>query len=301
MEDNRDKKYLRGGTTRVSTVPLTTSLESGLIGTYCTVVCQKQFGMVNSNFTPRARLYCSLRVLTTVRSKSMFSSGTKRHSPSNSASANRLASQSQASQQPQFPTKSQSQSRSAQQTQQLQPISPWSAHAPPSGQSLSPFFREAHSLSTSATATGELFLFGGYIHSSNSLSNDIFVISTRNFSTTPLQTSGDIPSPRYGHRAVFTKTVLLIWGGTTGFSYQNAQHQSDDDSFYLLNLGKLDLFMSRPLQPPADPNFFHPSIARVDPHHGPWSRAWRSLPPYHDVSWFQALCLRWPDRQRALK
>ena len=251
--------------------------------------------MVNSNFTPRARLYCSLRVLTTVRSKSMFSSGTKRHSPSNSASANQLASQSQASQQPQFPTKSQSQSRSAQQTQQSQPVCPWSAHAPPSGQSSSPFFRGAHSLSTSATATGELFLFGGYMHSSNSLSNDIYVISTRNFSTTLLPTSGDIPSPRYGHRAVFTKAVLLIWGGA-GMSFRNLvkQNQDLDDSLYLLNLGMSDLLLSR--SAPADQKL-RSSITRVDPHRGPWSRARWSYLPYHDVGWFQALRLWWQDRQ----
>ena len=156
----------------------------------------------------------------------------KKHSPSNSGPANALASQSQARQQPQFPTKSQSQSRSAKQTQQSQPVCPWSAHAPPSGQSSSPFFRNAHSLSTSATAAGELFLFGGYVHRSRPPSNDLYVISTRDFSTTLLQTSRDIPSPRYGHRAVLTSTTLLIWGGTT-----DSKDQSDDDSFYLLNLG----------------------------------------------------------------
>jgi hypothetical protein len=68
------------------------------------------------------------------------------------------------------------------------------------------------------------------------------MISTRDFSTTLLNTSGDIPSPRYGHHAVLAGTTLLIWGGTTEFSNRNAQSQSDDDSFYLLNLGTADLF-----------------------------------------------------------
>jgi hypothetical protein len=41
---------------------------------------------------------------------------------------------------------------------------------------------------------------------------------------------------------VLTSTTLLIWGGKTDFSDQEAQNQSDDDSFYLLNLGTSHLF-----------------------------------------------------------
>jgi hypothetical protein len=85
-----------------------------------------------------------------------------------------------------------------------------------------------------------LFLFGG--KTNDRIHNDLYVISTQDFSTTILHTSGDIPSPRYGHRAVLTSTTLLIWGGCTDFSGQNAQDQSDDDSLYLLNLGTSDLF-----------------------------------------------------------
>jgi Kelch motif len=173
----------------------------------------------------------------------------KKNPPSNSVPANglRVASRSQASQQLQFPTKSQSQSHSQtpRQTQQLQPVYPWSAHTPPFGQSPSPYLRHAHALSTSATPTGELFLFGGYVHRSGSPSNDLYAISTRDdFSTTLLQTSGDIPNPRYGHSAVLTSTTLLIWGGKTYSSErsQNAQNQTNDDSFYLLNLGTSDPF-----------------------------------------------------------
>jgi hypothetical protein len=181
----------------------------------------------------------------------------KKNSPSNSVPANRLDSQSQPSQQPQFPTKSQSQSQShsqlPQQTQQSQPLYPWSAHTPPLAfrQSPSPFLRHAHSLSTTATAGGELFLFGGYVHRSGSASNKLYVFSTRNFSTTPLRTSGDIPSPRYAHRAVLTSTILLIWGGG-GMNFEDLvkQNQALDDSLYLLNLGTSDPLLSRPT--PAD-------------------------------------------------
>jgi Kelch motif len=166
----------------------------------------------------------------------------KKHSPANSVPANGLASQSQASQQLRFPTKSQSHSQSPQQTQQSQPLYPWSAHTPPSGRWPSPFPRRLHALSTTATAAGELFLFGGTITPSRVVCNDLFVISTRDFSTTPLQTSGDVPNPRYGHCAVLTSTTLLIWGGRTDFNDQNAQNERNDDAFYLLNLGTSDLF-----------------------------------------------------------
>ncbi|KAF8499888.1 hypothetical protein F5888DRAFT_1921693 [Russula emetica] len=174
---------------------------------------------------------------------SLFSPRKKKHSgaPSTSAPASGLASSRVTSTHrlPQFHSNSQSQShlQPPQEKQQSQPVCPWSAHAPPSGQSSSPFLRQAYALSTSATAAGELFLFGGLEHSSRSPSNDLYVFSSRDFSTPLLPTSGDVPNPRYGHRAVLISTTLLIWGGVrTDSSDQNAQNQSSDDSFYLLNL-----------------------------------------------------------------
>jgi len=92
-----------------------------------------------------------------------------------------------------------------------------------------------------ARAAGELFLFGGITH--DGTRNDLYVISTRDFSTTLLQTSGDVPSPRYGHRAVLTSTILMIWGGgEKNVRDQNKQNQAVDNSLYLLNLGTPDLF-----------------------------------------------------------
>jgi hypothetical protein len=182
----------------------------------------------------------------------MFSSRKKKHSP-NSAPANALASRSHLTrQQLQFPTKSQSQSHSQshQQTQQSQPLYPsqWSAHTPllVSGKWPSPFPRDFHALSTTVTAAGELFLFGGSVSRTRSPGNDLYVISTHDFSTTLLPTSGDVPSPRVGHRLVLTSTTLLIWGGWAVVSDQNVQSRrlvrSHDDSLYLLNLGTLYLF-----------------------------------------------------------
>jgi Galactose oxidase, central domain len=129
--------------------------------------------------------------------------------------------------------------QSLQQTQQSH--YPWSAHTPPSGWWPSPFPRRLPALSTTATAAGELFLFGG-ITTPSRVCNDLYVISTRDFFATLLQTSGDVPNPRYGHRAVLTSTTLLIWGGTAENSDKNAQDQRNDDSFYLLNLGTSDLY-----------------------------------------------------------
>ncbi|KAI0283594.1 hypothetical protein BGY98DRAFT_911333 [Russula aff. rugulosa BPL654] len=165
---------------------------------------------------------------------SFFSRKKHTEAPSTLAPASGLASS-------QVPPNLQSQShlKSSQKIQQPEPVCPWSAHALPFGpslQSLSPYLRRGHSLSTTATTVSDLFLFGGYKHSSKSPSNDLYVISTRDFSTTLLQTSGDVPCPRDGHRAVLTGTSLLIWGGNTIFDTQNAQNQSYDDSFYLLNL-----------------------------------------------------------------
>ena len=116
-------------------------------------------------------------------------------------SANGLPSQSQVTKQQQFPIGSQSQSNlhSSQQKQQSQPTCSWSAHTSPHEQSPSPFLRHSHALTTTATATGELFLFGGFVHSSESASNDLYMISTRDFSATLLKTSGDVPDPRYAH------------------------------------------------------------------------------------------------------
>jgi hypothetical protein len=182
------------------------------------------------------------------------------------------------------------QSHSSQQDQQS-PVCTWSAHAPQSGLSKSPFPRREYALSTTATAAGELFLFGGFIH--NDLNDDLYVISTRDFSTTLLQASAGVPSSRGGHRAALTSTHLLIWGGKTDGPL--------DVSLHRLNLGTSYLLMSR--STPADQSVLCSSISRVDPHRAQWSRTRRPLPPYRDSSRFQVLCLwwQWWDRRGNLQ
>jgi hypothetical protein len=180
------------------------------------------------------------------------------------------------------------QSHSSQQNQQP-PVCTWSAHAPQSGLSKSPFPRRYHALPATATAAGELFLFGGYTGTTSN--NDLYVISTRDFSTTLLKTSGEVPSPRGMHRAALTGTHLLIWGGKTD--------EPLDVSLHRLNLGASCLLMSR--STPADQSVLCSSISRVDPHRAQWSRTQRPFRPYRDSGRFQVLCLWWSeDRQGRL-
>ena len=127
--------------------------------------------------------------------------------------------------------------------QQLQLVCTWSANAPPrqSGPSPLPFPLDSHSVTAIATATSELFLFGGYEQESACGSSHLYVFSTRDFSTTLLQTSGEVPTPRFAHSVALTGTTLLICGGTTNIGDRNALNH---DSIYLLNIGTSDLLMS---------------------------------------------------------
>jgi hypothetical protein len=119
--------------------------------------------------------------------------------------------------------------------QQPGPVCTWSAHVPQSGASPSPFPRSGHTLTATATAAGDLFLFGGYVH--GGASSDLYVFSTRDFSTTLLQTSGEVPTPRFAHGAALIGTsTLLICGG------HGDQNAINHDSVYLLNPGTSDLF-----------------------------------------------------------
>ena len=90
------------------------------------------------------------------------------------------------------------------------------------------------------TATSELFLFGGFRYTTRSASSDLYLFSTRDLSTTLLQTSGAVPDPRFLHGAVLIENTLLICGGTSTRS--GGQNLRNPGSLYLLNLGMSDLF-----------------------------------------------------------
>jgi hypothetical protein len=114
----------------------------------------------------------------------------------------------------------------------------WSAQATLSGP---PSLFPRHTFPAIATTDGEWFLFGGSAQGVES--NDLYMFSTRDFSTTLLQTSGEVPSPRIGSAAALIGTTLLIWGGKTKFRDENVLNECEDDSLYLLNLGMSDLLM----------------------------------------------------------
>ena len=138
--------------------------------------------------------------------------------PSNNSPANELASQS---------------------IQQPQLVCSWSARVPQSGSSSSPFprgGRRGYGLTETANASGELFLFGGRT-AHDCENNDVYVISTRDFSTTLLQTSGGAPTPRSGHGAALIGTILLICGGKTNPTVTRTSSALNHDQLYILNLG----------------------------------------------------------------
>ncbi|KAI0080361.1 hypothetical protein K474DRAFT_1658082 [Panus rudis PR-1116 ss-1] len=106
--------------------------------------------------------------------------------------------------------------------------------APPSSPSPSPFPRYGHSLPVNATATGELFLFGGLVR--ESVRNDLYLFTARDLSATLLQTTGEIPSPRVGHASAIVGSVLIVWGGDTKTNGRAPPAEKQDDGLYLLNL-----------------------------------------------------------------
>ncbi len=174
------------------------------------------------------------------------------------------------------------------------PVNLWSTHAITRSETIFPLYLYGHALSTTATVTSELLLFGGYV--GGIPSKTLYVLSTQDFSMTTLKVdfAGEHPTARYAHGVAFTSTLLLVWGGLA-VSSPHRKCEDYDDSLYLLNLGMSDLLMSRPA--PADQSFLPSSIANVDPRRGQWSRARRSLLPYRDVGRFQSLRLRWLVRE----
>ena len=108
---------------------------------------------------------------------------------------------------------------------------------PPQTPSPSPFPRYGHALPSTATSSGELFLFGGLVR--ERVRNDLYLISTRELSATLLQTAGEIPSPRVGHASALVGNVFIVWGGDTKTNNKSKPGGSHDDGLYLFNLCKL--------------------------------------------------------------
>ena len=73
------------------------------------------------------------------------------------------------------------------------------------------------------------------------------MLSTRDFSTSLLQTSGEVLTPHILHGSALIGTTLVIYGGDSAYYTRN------NDSLYLLNIGTSDLLMSSPT--PAEHHF----------------------------------------------
>jgi hypothetical protein len=85
------------------------------------------------------------------------------------------------------------------------------------------------------------------VHANHWASSDLYLFSTRDFSTTLLQPSGEVPTPRAGYGAALIGTTLLICGGNTDVG---EQYVLNHDTLYLLDLGTSDLLNPSPT--PAD-------------------------------------------------
>jgi len=109
--------------------------------------------------------------------------------------------------------------------------------APPTSPSPSPFPRYGHALPATATTNGDLFLFGGLVR--EAARNDLYSFSTRDMTSTLLQTAGELPSARVGHACALVSNVLIVWGGDTKADIKSKQTDKQDDALYLLNLGAI--------------------------------------------------------------
>ncbi|THV06018.1 hypothetical protein K435DRAFT_711984 [Dendrothele bispora CBS 962.96] len=153
-------------------------------------------------------------------------------------------------QQQRLPGSPSPQTPNASQQPQNRPSFPWSARrlvlhtpqvlnkpgvVPSTNPSPSPFPRYGHALPATATASGELYLFGGLVR--ESARNDLYQFNVRELSATLAQTNGEVPSPRVGHASAIVSNVLIVWGGDTKTDPKLVpQNGAQDDGLYLLNL-----------------------------------------------------------------
>jgi hypothetical protein len=120
-----------------------------------------------------------------------------------------------------------------------------------------PLPRYGHSVPLVSTPTGELFMFGGLVK--DEVKDDLWVVSgfwpseaavgTNGRRSTKemgvkaalMETTGDAPGPRVGHKSALVSSVLIVWGGDT----LAKEGDRNDDGLYLLNLCK-PAFFTRP-------------------------------------------------------
>jgi hypothetical protein len=99
----------------------------------------------------------------------------------------------------------------------------------------SPFPRYGHALPATTTASGDLYIFGGFV--GEYARNDLYRYSTSENAGTRLQCGGDIPSPRVRHASSLFNSILIVWGGDTKIDGSSQEKGPHDGELYLLNLG----------------------------------------------------------------
>ncbi|KAH7930539.1 galactose oxidase [Leucogyrophana mollusca] len=92
-----------------------------------------------------------------------------------------------------------------------------------------PFRRYGHTLSATTASNGRLYLFGGLVR--GVAHNDLYKIS---LSAVLVETTGESPSPRFGHASALVGNVLIVWGGNSKSGADlNLMGQYDDDLYLL--------------------------------------------------------------------
>ena len=127
--------------------------------------------------------------------------------------------------------------------------------APPGTLSPSPFPRYGHAANTTASSTGDVYLFGGLVR--ESVKNDLYTVNVSAVTQPPtkgapgsapgtvslggvtatlVQTTGEIPPPRVGHATILVSNVLILWGGDTKVRADDKQDEVDDELQKRMNL-----------------------------------------------------------------
>ncbi len=95
---------------------------------------------------------------------------------------------------------------------------------------LNPFPRYGHSVPSTPTASGHLYMFGGLVR--DVVKNDLYVLDCVEFQTTLVNVKGTVPSPRLGHVAALMRGILIVWGGDT----KSRPEEEQDEALYLFNI-----------------------------------------------------------------
>ncbi|KZO92776.1 hypothetical protein CALVIDRAFT_584906 [Calocera viscosa TUFC12733] len=138
------------------------------------------------------------------------------------------------------------------------PAPPGAAQAQAQGpRSPLPFPRYGHSLPLTSSTTGDLFLFGGLV--ADSVRNDLYMINARELSATLVETVGEVPAPRVGHKSALVSSVLIVWGGDT----KKEEGDGLDEMLYLLNLNTREWHRVQTTGPSPSGRYGH-SVALCD-------------------------------------